>query len=542
MNRGPLHVLAVLLLIVLLALVAYPFGWLTVGSGVNQGTFGYLVRSETIAIITRTIGLALLSGTVSVVVGSVAAFLVVRTNLVWAGGWRALMLLSYFTPSLFLAFAYVVLVGSNGGLLTRGLAQVGWVAAFDILSPQGFVLLASFEIVPIVFIVAANSFVLLHGELEDVSRISGASRLRTILRVTLPLAFPGIGAGALLGFVSATSLYGVPAVFGVRVISVAIQGAFSFPFRYDRAAALSYVLLAFAFVAVVAYYRALGEQRHLALVGGKWKPPQPIELGRWQLPALALVAIYAFAGVVAPYAVLFTTALSRNWTLGPSPENFTIEHFASALGDDLNRRAITNSLEFALAAGLTGLVLGSLAALVLVRLKGPLPRAIEALLLLAWAFPAISLGAAFLIAFLHPPVLYGSGLILALAYLTKFMPLAVRSVQAGLQHLGPEVEEAARISGAGWVYTARRIILPLLAAPLVAGFILIFAPSFRELSASILLAGPGNETLAVAALLAFESSQFETAAALGAIGALVSFAVWFVLQRYGGTRVISGNV
>lgn len=118
---GSLRLLAIALLAVLLALIAYPFGWLTFGSGVGPGTFDYLTRPDTVALVGRTIGLSLLAAAASVVVGSLAAFLVVRTDLAWASGWRALMLLSYFTPSLFLAFAYVVLVGSNGGLLTRAL-------------------------------------------------------------------------------------------------------------------------------------------------------------------------------------------------------------------------------------------------------------------------------------------------------------------------------------------------------------------------------------------------------------------------------------
>jgi iron(III) transport system permease protein len=236
-----------------------------------------------------------------------------------------------------------------------------------------------------------------------------------------------------------------------------------------------------------------------------------------------------------PYIILFLTAFSRNWVLGPTLDNLTLSNYVAVVADEFNRRAVLNSLLFSVAAATLGLALGAGLAAVIVRGRsGKVHRSLDLLVTAAWAFPSIGLGAAYLITSVQPPVLYGTSAILILAYTTKFMPLATRAVVAGLQQLGPEVEEAARIAGAGALGTTRRILMPLLAGWLLSAWILMFAPSIHELSASVLLSGPGRETFALAALLAFESSKFELAAALGAVGVLMTCLIWVVVVRLGG--------
>jgi len=531
-------------LVILGALLVYPALRLYVDAPITPATIDFLLRRDTVATLRLTILLALAVAIAATVIGTGLAYLATRSDLLGRGLFRQAVLLSYFTPSVFLAFAYLVLMGSNEGPVTRLLRGLsGGKLAVDVMSPGGFVLLGTFEVVPVVFMIVSNAMASLHGELEDVARISGASGLRTSLRVTLPLALPGIASAALLSFVNATALYGIPAVLGVRVASVAIQGAISYPFRYDRAAALTLVLLLIAGSAVIALSVVLHQQRRFAVIGGRWRPPPVVRLRMTRLFWSVLAWFYVVAALVAPYVVLLTTAISRRWTAGPMPGNLTLDHFAAVFTDDVNRHAVVNSPLYGVVAASLGVVLGGVVAAVIVLSSARwLRAALDYLVTAAWAFPSIGLGAAYLVTFLHPPVLYGTPYILILAYLTKFSPLAVRSVAAALQQHGPELREAARITGESAIGAARRVTLPLLAPSLIASWILIFVPSIHEVSSSILLVSPGNETLAVAALFSFESSAFEVAAALGVIAIVETIAMWALIQRFRGAgrlRVLS---
>jgi iron(III) transport system permease protein len=523
------------------ALVIYPALRLYGDAHFTSATLAFLTRNDTITALRLTVVLSLAVSGIATALGSSLAYLCTRTNMIGKDLFRQAVLLSYFTPSVFLAFAYVVLMGSNEGPLNRLLrALTGGRLTFDVMSPGGFVLLGTFEIVPVVFLIVSTSMASLHGELEDVARITGASRWGTNLRVTLPLALPGIASAALLSFVNATALFGVPAVLGVRVASVAIQGAFSYPFRYDRAAALTLALRLIAACAVVAQAIVLRKQRRFAVISGRWRPPPVVSLGRPTRFVSSLFAwVYIVAALAAPYIVLLATASSRRWTAGPLPGNLTLSNFAAVITDDTNRHAVLNSPIYAVFAASLGVVLGaSIGAVVVLSTVRWLRLTLDQLVSAAWAFPSIGLGAAYLVAFLHPPVLYGTPYILILAYLTKFSPLAVRSVAAALQQHAPELREAARITGATAFGSARRITLPLLAPSLIASWILIFVPSIHEVSSSILLVSPGHETLAVAAMFSFESSAFEVAAALGVVALVETILMWALIQRFRGAALL----
>lgn len=537
-----LRSLSWVLILVLGLLVVYPAIRMLMSSGVGRQTLEFLGRPETLAILGATLRLSVAATVTSVLVGTGLAYLTVRTDMPLRGLVKNAILLSYLTPPLFVAFAYVVLLSPNQGLLNqifRVITQSE--GGFDVFTAQGFVLVATLELAPVVFLVVGNTLSRLHGELEQVARVSGESWLGTMRRVTLPLALPGIAAAALLTFVHATALYGIPAVLGVRLVSVAIQGSFSYPFRYDRAAGLTAILLLIAALATVAYVFMVRRQRTFATVGGRWSPPETFRLGPLKYLCAAVSLLYVGLALLGPYIVLFVTALSRNWVLGPTLENLTFANLLAAVGDDFNRRAIMNSLLFSLAAATLGLAIGGGVAAVIVRGRSrSVQRGLDLLVTAAWAFPAIGLGAAYLITSLQPPVLYGTSAIIILAYTTKFMPLAVRSIAAGLQQLGPEVEEAARIAGAGSLVTTWRILIPLLSGWLLSAWVMMFAPSIHELSSSVLLAGPGTETFALAALLAFESSKFEVGAALGVIGVLMTGVIWAVIIRVG--RRVPGSL
>ena len=134
-------------------------------------------------------------------------------------------------------------------------------------------------------------------------------------------------------------------------------------------------------------------------------------------------------------------------------------------------------------------------------------------------------------AFIRPPlVLYGTIWILLVAYVARFVPLAVRSANASLRQIDPSLEEAARIAGASWAQSLRYILVPLARPGLIVAFLLVFIPALSELSATILLYSSGTETISVAIFRINDLGQLEVVAALAVFTTIVILVVSLLLN------------
>jgi iron(III) transport system permease protein len=139
--------------------------------------------------------------------------------------------------------------------------------------------------------------------------------------------------------------------------------------------------------------------------------------------------------------------------------------------------------------------------------------------------PGLVLGVALLAIYLRTPWLpvYGTLWILFIAYLTRFMPYGMRYAATSMFQIGRELEESAAMSGAGWLATFRRVVLPLLVPGFVAGWIYILIVSVRELGSSVLLYSPGREVLSIVIWEYWRDGNLPYVGALGImmIGTLV---------------------
>ena len=133
-----------------------------------------------------------------------------------------------------------------------------------------------------------------------------------------------------------------------------------------------------------------------------------------------------------------------------------------------------------------------------------------------------------------PLPIYGTLLIILLAYTGRYVPLGVRSANAAFRQIDPSLEEAARITGAGWLRTFRGVTLPLARPGLFAGWLLVFVPALQELSASILLFSSGSITLAVAVYNLYETGSLEPVAALSIVTMVLITVAIALATRLGG--------
>jgi iron(III) transport system permease protein len=523
------------------ALVLLPIAWLFVGPSIESGTLNLdfltavFAQRRLLRALTNTLEASFATAVCATIVGVMLAFLVVRTDIPFRRVISLLTVGSFVTSSYLQAFAYVLLLGPNAGVLNVALMRLFHLeeAPFDIYSFWGYIFVASLEAVPLVFITTVSALRTLDGSLENSARILGASAWRIVFTISLPLIAPAIGAGALLAFISTLSLYGAPAILGIRVVPTEIQGLLGFPARFDLAAGVSLYLMGPALLGLLLYQKLMSRSGRFVTVTGRWGPPEPFRLGALRWPSCLLGFSFVVVAVLLPYSVLGYASLSKAAGAVPSLDNLTLDNYAFILRDSLTLRALGNSVIASLGAALVATALACVIAFVEVRQRErPAVRALDALLMLPFGIPSVVIAIGLILAFIRPPlVLYGTLWIIGLAYLIKFLPIAIRTLAAVFSQIDSSLEEASRIVGASPTTTFVRISIPLVWSSMVTATVLVFIPCFRELGASIILATPFNETAAFAMITAWGAVSFEVTCAIGVVMLAITLVAQMLFAR-----------
>lgn len=535
---------------VLLALVGAPLvmlAWQSVSDKRGLTLEGYTAvvsRSLYYQSLINTLEVGIGSAVLAVLLGAPLAWLVARSDMPLRGLVRTLVTASYIAPPFLLAISYVILMAPNTGALNRAIVALTGAerGPFNAYSLGVLIFVTGLHTFPAVFLLTVAALESLDGSLEQAARILGAGRLRTALRITLPLALPSVLGGALLAFVTAIALFGSQAILGipgrVYTLPTRVYQVLGYPPDYTLASALSMLLVALTIVALALQRRWVG--RRVATIGGRGVRADPTALGIGRAFALAFCAAIILVAVVLPYGALGAVSLMRAWPAGLVASNLTLDNYTQVLfGLEVTQRAIGNSLLLgALTATLT-MVLGVVIATIDLRTAFRGKRLLDYLSVVPLGIPGIVLAVAILELWLRLPInLYGTLAILLLAYLTRFVPLAVRSSHAAIGQVDTALEEAARIGGASWWRTEARVTLPLAAPALVAGWILVFVPTLQELSASVLLFTPDTMTLAVAIFNFQDNGKLELVSALGVVMLVLVTVLVAGTRRFAGRPVV----
>lgn len=533
----------------LVVLVVYPSTFLVWGSLVDEGAFSLdfyrrvLTTPLYYTALLNTIELGLGAAALSVLFGLPIAWAVSRTDMPAKGLVRALVGISYITPPFLSAIAYVVLLAPNSGALNGVVRALGFERGpFNAFSLPTMIFVTGLHTFPYVFLLTSSALESIDASLEESAQVLGAGRKRIALRVTLPLAMPAILAGALLAFVNAISLFGSQAILGlpgrVFTLPTRIYTLFNYPPQYGLASALSMLLVVLTIGGLYVQHRYL-QGRSYVTVGGKGARPEPIRLGRWRYVLLGVCGLVFVVSVVLPYLFLVLASFTTTWALGPLPGNLTLENYRFVLfGYEATWRAIGNGLLLAASAATLSILIGALIAYLDLRTDAPGRRVLDYLSLLPFGLPGIVLAVAIVQAWLRAPInIYGTLAILLIAYLTRFIPMAVRAANAALRQVDGSLEETARISGASWLQTFQQVTLPLTRSGLLAGWILVFVSSLQEVSASILLFTGPTITLAVAVFNLYDNGLLERVCAMAILTTLLTATALLLARRFGGRQL-----
>ena len=514
-----------------------------VGGRVSLDAYGEVARrSLYYQSVLNTVVLGLGAAALSIALGVPIAWIVARSDMPLRRLVRAAVTAAFIAPPFLLAVAYVILAAPNTGILNRVVVTLFGVerGPFDAYTLPTLVFVTSLHTFPAVFLLVAAALGSVDASLEQAARLLGAGRLRTTVRITLPLVLPSILTGALLAFVTSIALFGSQAILGipgrVYTLPTRVYQVLGYPPNYPLASALSMALVVLTVAALALQRRALG-RGGAAAFGGRGGSVETAPLGAWRWLALGWCALVLTFAVVLPYLVLGAASLTRRWADGFRISDVTFENYADVLLRlDVTQRAIVNSLGLGAVTATVALALGLVIATIDLRTRLRGRRILDALAVIPLGIPGIVLGVAILELWLRLPIdIYGTFAILLIAYVTRFIPLAVRSAHTALEQVDSSLEEAARITGASWWQTQRLVTVPLARPALLAGWTLVFVPTLQELSASVLLFTAETMTLAVAILNFQDNGRLELVSAMGVVMLVLASAV------IGLARVVAGR-
>jgi len=541
-----LPVLSVLAL-VLCVLVLLPLGWLLWYGFTDKTGAPTLVNFARLATdrsfvgpFLSTIAIALGVAALSCLVATPLAWLVARTDMPCHRFVRLLVMASFVTPPFLGAIAWEILAAPNSGLLNQWYrALLGldpYAHVFDIYTVEGLTFVMACYAFPYVFVLVANALERIPTELEDASAILGGGRWHTFRRVSLPIVLPSLLAGALIAFLQAMTQFGAPAILalpaGFHVITTKIWSLFQFPPQYNLASAAALPLLAVS-VLLLRGQSWLLQGRGYTVIAGKSGPPRRIALGAWRWPALLFALAIVASPVLLPYAALLKAALVRTVSEPVTWSALTLRNFRFVfLEFSATRLALTNTFILGIASATVGTALALVAAFLTARRLVPGARLLGFLATAPAAIPGIVLGVGLFLAYTRPPfVLYGTLMILLLAFVTIELPAAYQQLQAALAGLHPELEEASRILGASRLTALRHITAPLLRSSVVATWCFIFIGAIRELSATIMLTTANTKLVSVIIYDLNESGDLGAISVLGISLLVITFVTVAIANR-----------
>lgn len=518
-----------------LVVIVYPLSLVVVKSFSSEAGFTFenyvkiFSESANLKAFWNSIWVSSLSTLICVAVGTILAMLVVRTDIPGKSWLRMLLLLPYGIPPFIGAMAWAQLFGPVGYVSKLYMTLTGATSApWNIYSAAGVVLVLAVYQFPVVFITVSGALGKIDTSLEEAARMSGAGPFRTLIDVTMPLITPAITASALLAFVGCISNFGIPALLGFRarffVLTTKIYSALSIP-DMPLATAMAVILAITSGIPLILERRLERGQSRYTVIAGKSVRPQTMSLGSWRIPVFIIVVLVSlFAGVVPLISMLLTSFL-KYWGAPLNLANMTTSHYKYILDLPMASRAFRNSLFLAVSAATITMAVGALVSYMSVRAKIKGAKTLDFVGTIPYAVPCTMVAIAMILAWSRPPVmLYGTIWVILAAYLVRYMPFSIRTTNATLQQVHVSLEEAARVSGAGWTQTMRDIVMPLIKPGLIAGWILVFMPALRELTMSVLLWSQGAETIGVVIYNMQDAGYTQIAAALSTIVLLVILA------------------
>ena len=541
-RSAPSYALLVALLVLLALFLLYPI-ILTVSGAFVSPVDKSLTLSNLLLVFEDPSTLRGLSNSLKIATGTTTLTLLIALPLAVAAAkfkfpgkavFSALILVPLILPPFVGAIGMQALLGREGAInAILGLAGLH----FDFLKDAkiwGVIVVQALALYPIIYLNATAALANLDPALEEAAENLGAGPWRRFFLVVLPLIRPGLFAGATIVFIWSLTELGTPLAFDYNnVTPVQVFNGLKEVETSATPYALTVVMLALAIVIYALGRKVFGGRAYAMYAKASRASSEQTLRG---LPGYLVTSAFTLVIVLAllPHLGVVLTALTAHgsWNRSILPQDLTLGNFATALPHPDAVGPVRNSLQLSISAVAINLVLGILVGYILVRTRILGRGLLDALCMLPLAVPGLVMAFGYVAMSLRWPFGQGNPLsfisvvgadpnpipLLVAAYAVRRLPYIVRATVAGLEQTSGELEEAAMNLGASRFYAVRKVILPLIAANLIAGSLLAFSFSMLEVSDSLILAQQPSDFPVTKAIYSFLNRMGDGPAIASAMG------------------------
>ena len=465
---------------------------------------------------------------VSVPLGSVLAWLMIRTDIPGKKILGLLVTVPYMIPSWTKALAWLAMFrnstsGANGFLAGLGIPVPDWLA----YGPIAIVLCMSMHYYAFSYIMVSGALRSINSELEEMGEIQGASKAQILRHITLPLILPSVLSATVMTISKSIGTYGVPANLGNRIGYYTLATKMrNFIDQGPQAVgyAMSIVLVLLAAVIIFSNQRIVGVRKSYATVSGKGGRATLMPLGKAKKPLMAFLMVFLFLAMVVPFFVLIMETFQITTGAGYGLDNLTLYNWIGKSGqiakytnyEGIFRNpkffsAFWNTIRLTLIGSIITAICGQFLGYISSRGRGKWYGDLtEQMVFVPYLMSGIAFSTMYFSMFSRPhfgglmPSLYGTFTLIVLTSVVKHFPFASKSGTANMLSISVELEEAADIAGASFWKRMSSIIVPLAKNGFISGFMLTFISIAKELDLVIIMMTPSTQTMSY---LAFTYSQ-----------------------------------
>lgn len=465
---------------------------------------------------------------VSVPLGSVLAWLMIRTDLPGKKILGLLVTVPYMIPSWTKALAWLAMFrnstsGANGFLAGLGIPVPDWLA----YGPIAIVLCMSMHYYAFSYIMVSGALRSINSELEEMGEIQGASKAQILRHITLPLILPSVLSATVMTISKSIGTYGVPANLGNRIGYYTLATKMrTFIDQGPQAVgySMSIVLVLLAALIIFSNQRIVGVRKSYATVSGKGGRATLMQLDKAKKPLMVFLMVFLFLAMVVPFFVLIMETFQITTGAGYGLDNLTlynwigkegeIDKYTNYVGIFRNPNffsAFWNTIRLTLIASILTAICGQFLGYISSRGRGKWYGDLtEQMVFVPYLMSGIAFSTMYFSMFSRPhlgglmPSLYGTFTLIVLTSVVKHFPFASKSGTANMLSISVELEEAADIAGASFWKRMSSIIVPLAKNGFISGFMLTFISIAKELDLIIIMMTPTTQTMSY---LAFTYSQ-----------------------------------
>lgn len=534
-----------LVLFPVLLLIFYSFSVGTAAEPLRLGLDAWrhaVDNPQILSSVLNTVKLLLSIHMISFPVAIAIAWVLARTDLPGRHAIEFMFWISFFMPTLSVLLGWIMCLDPEYGVFNHFATMLPFVkqGPFNIYSFWGIVWahLASHAITVKVMLLTPT-FRNIDGMLEEASRVCGAGRLSTLMRIVVPVTLPALLAILLLALIRAMQSFEIELVLGppfrFYVYSTLVYTLIGQePPDFSAASALATIGL-MLIIPLIFVQRWLSMRRHYTTISGKMKV-EPVRLGRLRTPVLVVMILVVLTLTAIPLAFLGMASTMKLFGFFDIPEPWTFEHWKTVFTDEAFRQSVVNTLTVSSGAAITAVCLLSLIAYFSVRSTFRGRALLDFVSWLPFAVPGILFGLGLLYVFLQIPFfrpLYGTMWLLILATVISGMTFGTQILKSNLLQLSKDLEDASRIVGATWFRTFRRVVLPIIIPTVMLVGATSFITAARDVASVALVATAGTKTLSLLQLDYMVQGRYGPAAVISFIVIVMSTGLALLVRLLG---------